>query len=472
MTHKSERVLSVTELTRVEGEGALYIRASGDRVEEARLDIYEPPRFFEAFLRGRAYTEPPDITARICGICPVAYQMSACLAIEAACGVTVDGPLCDLRRLLYCGEWIESHALHIYLLHAPDFLGYRSGIEMAAARRDIVERGLALKKAGNAIMEVIGGRAIHPVNVRVGGFYRVPARAELASLTDQLRRALDDALATVAWVAAFDFPEHACEADMLALSRPGTYPIERGIVATRSGLSFPAARWDEHVVEEQVPHSTALHAHLAGGGRYLTGPLARYSLNSQWLSPLARDAARDAGLGPNCDNPFRSIVVRAVEVVYAIEEALRLIAGYEPPGIPAVEVSPRAGVGHGVTEAPRGTLYHGYEIGADGIIGAARIVPPTSQNQAAIEADLRAFVQARLGLDDAELTRQCEQAIRNYDPCISCSAHFLELVVERSLCRTSGGARPRPVSTASTPISQIFINPERRWFQFLRQGGS
>jgi sulfhydrogenase subunit alpha len=448
MTHKNDRVLSVKELARVEGEGALYLRASGNRVEEARLDIYEPPRFFEAFLRGRAYTEPPDITARICGICPVAYQMSACQAIEDACGVTVGEPVADLRRLLYCGEWIESHALHIYLLHAPDFLGYRSGIEMAAQRRDIVERGLALKKAGNAIMEVVGGRPIHPVNVRLGGFYRAPTRAELAALTDPLRRALDDALATAAWVAGFDFPEHACEADMLALWRPGTYPIERGTVRTRSGLAFPAAGWDEHVIEEQVPHSTALHAHLAGGGRYLTGPLARYSLSSRWLSPLAREAARAAGLGPTCGNPFRSIIVRAVETVYAVEEALRLIEAYEPPDPPAVEVRPQAGVGHGVTEAPRGTLYHRYEIGADGLIGSARIVPPTSQNQAAIEADLRAFAQARLDLDDAELTRQCEQAIRNYDPCISCSAHFLDLTVERSLFIPNGAWFPWQVQAA------------------------
>ncbi len=433
MTHKNDRVLAVTELARVEGEGAMYIRASGKRVEEARLNIYEPPRFFEAFLRGRGYTEPPDITARVCGICPVAYQMSSCMAIEDACGVTVDGPIADLRRLLYCGEWIESHALHIYLLHAPDFLGFGSGIEMAVARRDIVERGLTLKKAGNAIMDVVGGRAIHPVNVRVGGFYRVPTRAELGALADQLRRALDGALDTVRWVAGFDFPDHTSQQDLLAMSRPDTYPIERGNLVTRSGLAFTAAQFDEHVIEEQVPYSTALHAHLAAGGTYLTGPLARYSLNSRWLSPLAREAAQAAGLGPACDNPFRSIIVRAVEVVYAIEEALRLITAYEPPGLPAVQVRPRAGVGYGVTEAPRGILYNRYEISADGLVTSARIVPPTSQSLAAMEADLRDFVQMRIDLDDAELTRQCERAIRNYDPCISCSAHFLDLTVERSL---------------------------------------
>ena len=432
MTHRNERVLSVAELARVEGEGALYIRTSGNTVEEARLDIYEPPRFFEAFLRGRAYTEPPDITARICGICPVAYQMSACAAVEVACGTGVSEPIADLRRLLYCGEWIESHALHIYLLHAPDFLGYASGIEMATDRRDLVERGLALKKAGNAIMEVVGGRAIHPVNVRIGGFYRAPARADLAALTEPLKRALDVALETVRWVAGFEFPDHACAADMLAMSRPGTYAIEQGTLVTRSGRAFPAAEWDEHVIEEHVPHSTALHAHLAGGGRYLTGPLARYSLSSRWLSPLAREAARAAGLGETCDNPFRSIIVRAVETVYAVQEALRLIAAYTPPDPPAVEVRPRDGVGYGVTEAPRGTLCHRYEIDAAGLITDARIIPPTSQNQAAIEADLRAFTEARLDSDDAALTRQCEQAIRNYDPCISCAAHFLDLTVERS----------------------------------------
>jgi sulfhydrogenase subunit alpha len=433
MTHGQHRTLAATGLARVEGAGAMHVRVSGDQVDQVRLEIYEPPRFFEAFLRGRSYTEPPDITARVCGICPVAYQTSACLAIEAACGVSVFGPIADLRRLLYCGEWIASHALHIFMLHAPDFLGYPGVIELARDHRDIVERGLAIRRAGNTIMETLGGRAIHPVNVRVGGFYRVPTRAELAPVADQLRGALDLAVQTVGWVAGFDFPDFTCEHELLALRQPDRYPIEQGTLVTSGGLAFTAAEFEHYVLEEQVPHSTARHARLAGrDGRYLTGPLARYTLNSRWLPPLAAQAASDAGLTGSCRNPFRSIVVRAVEIVCAIEEALRIIGSYQPPEASSVPVPPCAGTGHGVTEAPRGVLYHRYELGADGTVSSARIIPPTSQNQRAIEDDLRQFVQARLDLDDDQLTRQCEQAIRNYDPCISCATHFLTIAMDRT----------------------------------------
>jgi coenzyme F420-reducing hydrogenase alpha subunit len=431
MTHRGDRSLHVAGLARVEGEGAMHVRVQDGHVSDVRLEIYEPPRFFEAFLRDRAYTEPPDITARICGICPVAYQLTACRAIENACGVVVDGPIADLRRLLYCGEWIQSHALHIYLLHAPDFLGYDGAVEMAAHHRSEVERGLSLKQTGNALMEAIGGRAIHPVNVRLGGFYRAPAREELTALLPRLRRALADALTTVEWVADFEFPHFRHFHELLALVEPGRYAIDSGTPHTNRGFGFPLRAVDEYVVEEQVPHSTALHARLAGRGRYLTGPLARYALSGHWLTPLAREAADAAGLGEVCRNPFRSIIVRAVELVYAIEEALRIIEGYEPPPAPAVAVVPRAGTGYGATEAPRGTLFHRYQLAADGTITSARIVPPTSQNQASVEDDLRRLVATRLHLDDHRLTHECEQAIRNYDPCISCATHFLDLTVER-----------------------------------------
>lgn len=424
------RTLSVGTLTRVEGEGALHVTLKDGALESVRLNIYEPPRFFEAFLRGRAHTEPPDLTARVCGICPVAYQVSACNAIEDACGVDVDEELVALRRLLYCGEWVNSHALHIYLLHAPDFLGYPDIIGMARDHAAAVERGLALKKAGNRLMEFVGGRAIHPINVRLGGFYSVPTRSDFTPVAEQLRRALDDALATVEWVSGFDFPDLELDHEFLALTAPGRYPIENGAIARGAGPPFPVADFIEHVHESQVPYSTALHATL-DGGRYLTGPLARYSLNSPALSPIAAQAAANAGLSSECRNPFRSIVVRAVEVVYAVEEALRIIDEYRRPSRPFVDVPARAGLGHGVSEAPRGLLYHRYRIGEDGLVSAATIVPPTSQNQAAIEADLARLLSNNLSLDDGALTTLCERLIRSYDPCISCSAHFLTLTVRR-----------------------------------------
>ena len=431
MTHGADRTLVTTGLARVEGEGSMYVRVAGGQVEEVRLDIYEPPRFFEAFLRGRAYTEPPDITARICGICPVAYQTSACQAIEAACGASLPPGLAGLRRLLYCGEWISSHALHIYMRHAPDFLGYPGAVEMARDHPAIVERGLALRRVANAIMATVGGRSIHPVNVRVGGFYRVPARAELRPLAEQLRTALDLAVETVRWVAGFEFPDFSTDHELLALREPGGYAIERGTLVTSGGRAFTAAQFEENVIEEQVPHSNALHARLAGlDGSYFTGPLARYSLNSRWLPPAAAESARAAGLGSTCRNPFQSIVVRAVEMLCAVEEAIRLIDEYERPGQPSVPVEPRAGTGHGVSEAPRGVLYHRYVLDAAGNVTSATIIPPTSQNQAAIQADLRTYVADRLHLDDEALTHQCEQAIRNYDPCISCATHFLDLTME------------------------------------------
>jgi sulfhydrogenase subunit alpha len=433
MTHRSDRSLSVAGLARVEGEGAMHVRVDGGRVTDVQLEIYEPPRFFEALLVGRKYTEAPDITARVCGICPVAYQMSACRAVEDACRSTVDGSLADLRRLLYCGEWIESHALHIYLLHAPDFLGYAGAVELARDHRAVVERGLAIKKAGNELLSLLGGRAIHPVNVKVGGFYRVPTRAEVARLAKPLRRARDGALSTVEWVAGFEYPDFGHDHELLALVEPGRYAIESGTPTTDRGLAFPVRAFEEYVIEEQVPHSTALHATLAGRGRYLTGPTARYTLSHRWLSPLAQEAARAAGLGADCRNPFRSIVVRAVELVYACDEALRLIDGYEPPPAPAIDVPPRAGIGYGATEAPRGVLFHRYGLAADGTIASARIVPPTAQNQACIEDDLRRFVAGRLDLSDERLTYECEQAIRNYDPCISCATHFLDLTIERTV---------------------------------------
>lgn len=429
------RTIQVDYLARVEGEGALKIRLKGGAVDDVELKIFEPPRFFEAFLRGRAAAEVPDITARICGICPVAYQLSAVSAVEDALGVKVDGALRALRRLLYCGEWIESHGLHVYMLHAPDFLGFPDGVAMARRYPTEVQRGLQLKKAGNAIVTLLGGREIHPINVRVGGFYKLPARRDLLALAEQLRPALDAALETARWVSQFAFPDYEYDFEFVALRDEAGYPLERGRIVSSQGLDIGVSEFNAHFVEEHVRRSNALHARLRARGSYLVGPLSRYNLNHDRLSPLSQQAAREAGLLPVCKNPFQSIIVRAVELVYAVEEALRLIDEYRPPAAPVVAMPGpgvmRGGVGHGCTEAPRGLLYHRYEVDAGGSITAAQIVPPTSQNQRTIEEDLRSFVGTRTELPDDELRGQCEQAIRNYDPCISCATHFLKLEVDR-----------------------------------------
>jgi coenzyme F420-reducing hydrogenase alpha subunit len=427
------KTIKVPYLARVEGEGGLQIKIKGGRVEEVKLQIFEPPRFFEAFLRGRDFTEAPDLTSRVCGICPVAYQMSAVHAMEDALGLEVTGPLRALRRLLYCGEWIESHILHIFMLHAPDFLGYPDAIRMARDHPAMVKLGLRLKKAGNTLVSFLGGREIHPINVRVGGFYQVPARPELAALTDELKWARDAALETVRWTAGFDFPDFEPDYEFVALRHDLEYPLNEGRLVSSKGLDINVKEYESHFKETQAPYSHALQSTRVGQGPYLVGPLARYNLNFDRLPPLARDAARDAGLGPVCRNPFKSIVIRGVEVLFAVEEALGIIDAYEMPGEPAVPLEPRAAAGCGCTEAPRGILYHRYELDEQGLIVKAKLVPPTAQNQKMMESDLQGFVGRYLDLPDDQLTWQCEQLIRNYDPCISCATHFLRVDIDRQV---------------------------------------
>ena len=426
------RTIKVDYLARVEGEGAMYIKIRDGALEDVKLKIFEPPRFFEGLLRDRHFTEAPDITARICGICPVAYQMSAVHAMENACGVTVGGPLRDVRRLLYCGEWIASHTLHIYMLHAPDFLGYPSAVEMAKDHPEAVKRGLLLKKSGNDIMTLIGGREIHPVNVRVGGFYRLPKRTELAALREKLLHARDLALETLQWTARFEFPEFEQDYTFVSLRHDDEYPMNEGHIVSNKGLNITASDYDDHFEEQHVAYTNALHCVMKPDGIcYHVGPMARYANNFDRLPADIQAAAQEAGLGPVCTNPFRSISVRSVEVLYACTEALRILDTYDPSADPSFKVDPKAATGYAATEAPRGLLYHRYTLDGDGLITDANIVPPTSQNQKMIEDDLRRFVPTCLDKTDDEIQYVSEQAIRNYDPCISCATHFLTLEVDR-----------------------------------------
>jgi sulfhydrogenase subunit alpha len=423
----ANRGIKVDYLARVEGEGGIDIKMKDGQVSEVQMRIFEPPRLFEAFLEGRHFEEVIDITARICGICPIAYQMSAAHALEQILGVDLDPSVRALRRLFYCGEWIESHALHVYLLHAPDFLGFQDALQMARDHRALVEQGLRLKKIGNLLVSTLGGREIHPISAAVGGFHKVPSKRQLCALIEDLKWALDASIATARVVAGLEFPDFEQDYEFVSVSHPDEYPFNEGRIVSSKGIDIPVEEFLDHFAEQHVKHSNALQCRVKERGSYLVGPLARFSLCYDRLPEIAKQTAAECGLESPCRNPFKGIVVRAVELVFACHEALRIIAEYEPPAAPRVKPEPRAGVGHGATEAPRGMLYHRYELDDRGLVTKARIIPPTAQNLKRMEDDLWHFAPLLREEPLEKATWKCEQAVRNYDPCISCATHFLRL---------------------------------------------
>jgi sulfhydrogenase subunit alpha len=426
------RTIKCDYLARVEGEGGFHVKIKENQVVDAKLKIFEPPRFFEAFLRGRRFMEAPDITARICGICPLAYQMSSTHAFEEAFGAEVHPQIRQLRRLFYCGEWIESHVLHVFMLHAPDFLGYQDAIRMAKDHGDVVKMALDLKKLGNDIVRVLGGREIHPVSACVGGFYKVPTNKELEPLKDRLKWGIEASIKAVRFVATLPFPDLDKDYEFVSVREPDAYGMIMGRIVSNKGLDIAIPEYEEHFEEQHVKHSTSLHSFIQERGPYFVGPLARFNLNFEQLTPLAKEESKAANFTPVCGNSFKGIIARAVEVLYSCEESLRVIEQYEMPPAPRVEVQPIATNAYGASEAPRGLLYHRYTVDGEGIIKDAKLVPPTSQNQPTIEGDLHDFVQKNINMPKDKMTWRCEQVVRNYDPCISCSCHFLKLHIDRS----------------------------------------
>ena len=438
MSHKltdGGQVMHVGTLARVEGEGAMHIEYRDGVVTDVQLRIYEPPRFYEAFLRGRAFTEPPDITARICGICPVAYQMSSCWAIEDACGVEVPEEIRLMRRLLYCGEWIESHALHIFLLHAPDFLGYDGAIEMAADHPDVVERGLRLKKAGNDLMDT-GRRPLGPPGQRPGRRLLPDARRapSCARCGPRLERARDEALETVragrglrlpGLRAAVRVPLAARRARATRSSPAASSP--RRAVPLPSRTSRSTSRSTSRTPTPCTPASTARRTPTS----WARSPATRSTPTGSRRWPGT--PPREAGLGPTCRNPFRSIVVRAVELVEAYDEALRIIDGWTDGASPSRAGAPAGRGGlrreRGAARACCSTATSSTTPGSSGTPRSCRRRRRTSR---ASRPTCAPSSQAWSDLDDHALLHRCEQAIRNYDPCISCATHFLDLTVDRT----------------------------------------
>lgn len=431
MTDRSVSI-HVPALTRVEGEGALRLKIEDGRIEHLSLDIFEPPRYFEKFLEHRRYQEVADIVARICGICPVAYQMTAVHALERAFGIDPGDWVRAMRRVFYCGEWLQSHALHVHLLAAPDFLGFENVVEMARHHPETVNRGLRLQALGNGLISLFGGRSVHPVNACVGGFHRAPDPISVAEMCARLEAAIGDAEELVRWAAALPLPDDPQPFTSVALRHPRDYPFGEGRIVSDQGLDIDAADYGHHFVEEHRSQSTALFS-THHGQPYTVGPIARLNLNLDHLPEASRALLDRSGIRFPSDNMFHSLFARTLEIHVSIVEALRLLADYQVPSMPHVTTTPSNGTGHAATEAPRGLLWHRYDTDERGHIRHARIVPPTSQNQGRMEQDLHASLTAfGLDHDDNALRLRAETVIRNYDPCISCATHFLRIDLDRA----------------------------------------
>jgi coenzyme F420-reducing hydrogenase alpha subunit len=424
------KTIEVHHITRVEGHGNITARITNGRVEHVRFDIVEAPRFFEAFLRGQRYPEVVHVAPRICGICSVSHKCAALKATETALGVEVSEQTVLLRRLAFHGEVISSHALHVFFLAAPDFLGLDSVFPLAQTDKETVLRAMRLKSLGYDLGAVVAGRHTHPVGMEVGGFSFVHSTEKLMSLRDALVEALDDLKEAVKLFKSIEIPQFDRETQFLALTHPDAYAFYDGYMTTGDGQTIPVDRYHEIIREHVTDNSTAKHASL-DDAPYMVGALARVNLNFEQLSESAQETAEALGLRPRCFNPFMNTIAQIVESVHCVEESIEITDELCRRGIRAedelVPVKPRAGAGKGVVEAPRGILFHEYHYDDAGVCQFANHVIPTAQNLANLEADMRELVPPIADSDPAHIQKQLEMLVRAYDPCISCSTHCVTM---------------------------------------------
>lgn len=425
------REIKVDYMSRVEGETALDIEVQDGEITNLQLRLYEPPRFFQAFLVGRHYEEVPDLVSRICGICPVAHMMASLEALDQALGIVPSQETLRLREILALSQWIQSHALHTYMLAIPDYLGYPSVIEMVPEHRAVIEQALRLKRLGNDLTALIGGREIHPVTAVIGGFTHVPRSQEVKQMVSRLKEAKNDVNEMIEIAAGLPLPEFTRDLEWISLKSDSGYPVSGGYLSSNRGLRATKEEYRQYISETHVDHSNALFSSVKDRGSFIVGPLSRINQNLDLLSPDAKEAARRNNLVYPSSNPFASIPARAVETMWAVDRCIELLEELKlEADQPAIK--PVAGTGYSLSEAPRGLLYHYYKVNSQGLIEDADIVSPTAHNAHNIEEDLRKFVPGILDLTDEELTLRCEMLVRAYDPCFSCSVHFLKVNIKRS----------------------------------------
>lgn len=421
--------IDVHHVTRVEGHGNIVVNAKNGVLEECRLDIVETPRFFEAMLRGRPYTEASHITSRICGICAVGHATASLRASENALGVELSEQTWLLRKLIFFGEMLDSHVLHTYMLVAPDFFNVGSVIPLAGIAPEAVLRALRMKKLAGDLCAIIGGRHTHPIAMTVGGFTHVPTVDEIKTLRERLIAARPDVDATIALFKTLPWPQFNRETEYVALSKPDEYAFIDGTITTTDGGSYHLNDYKKVTNEHCIEHSSAKHtAHKRDS--YMVGALARFNVNYKLLHPKAKEAADALGMKPICTNPYYNTAAQVVEIVHSVEEAIKLCDELIARGIKKEtphKFAGKGGAGVGSCEVPRGILFHNYEIGNDGNVVNANCIIPTGQNLANIEADMRALVPQILDQGEQKVAMAMEMLVRAYDPCISCSVHFLNV---------------------------------------------
>ncbi len=421
--------IDIHHVTRVEGHGNIVVNATNGVLEECRLDIVETPRFFEAMLLGRPYTQAAHITSRICGICSVGHTTASLRASENALGIQPSEQTVLLRKLIFFGEMLDSHVLHTYMLVAPDFFGVGSVIPLATIAPEAVVRALRVKKLAGDICAVVGGRHTHPIAMAVGGFTHLPTVDEIKGLRERLIAARKDMDDTVALFKTLPWPKFERDTEYVALTKPDEYAFIDGKVANTDGDWLPLEDYRSVTNEYLVEHSSSKHAKHKRES-YMVGALARFNVNFQQLHPRAKAAAAELGMEPIVMNPYLNSAAQVVEMVHSVEEAINLCDQLIARGIKAEKVPDfpgKGGEGVGSCEVPRGILFHNYQIDKDGKIAGANCIIPTGQNLANIEADMRKLVPEIMDQGQEKVALALEMLVRAYDPCISCSVHFLNV---------------------------------------------
>ena len=412
--------IEIDYLARVEGEAALVIELNG--APFLQLKIFEPPRFFEGFLVGRRYDEVGDIVSRICGICPVSHMTTAILAVEKATGIAVSEQTTVLRRLFSTSQIVASHLVHLYALALPDYYGYPGIVGMQGRLGEKIARFIRMKNVMNLLTGLIGGRPLHPVTHLPGGFTSIPNQDEFGEVLEKLKSIRPDTEQVVRDVAAFELPDFHAPCEHVALHGPEAYAINGGRIVSDRGLDITIDEYDAHFKEREVPYAFAKQSALEGSSIFRVGALSRLNNKFDKLQERTRSLADEVGLSPPDDNPFHNNLAQSLEVVDGIEQCIQILEStrFEDEELYA---APEAGAGGAATEAPRGLLYHWYKIDRSGVVEQAKIVTPTSHNFLVIERDLKDLVAQYQDLDRAKLQLLCEQLIRAYDPCFSCSVH-------------------------------------------------